>query len=319
MRRFLSRFFLLLGCLGLLVIFTYNGVRIAYPSHYLGKVYFDWNAKTGFKSIYVFPSDARVNPLERLLGYMIAFEARPFIGHEFRKSGWKEAKGYDEFRLVPFLSLILGPSWESPGEVIDPEVTPLMHAAEKGDDTEVKKLLASGANVNAKDQSYRTALIYASMHAIRSEDVVATLLASGADLEAKDYLGRTALMWAVRTGDLGVVKALLASGADVNAADKTGDTALLATVDSPGIMSQHAIIHELIAAHANVNAKDADGETPLIEAVLTRDAQTVQVLLAAGADVSPRNKYGETALSYAQNPFCPTEVVQLLRRAGARE
>jgi hypothetical protein len=256
---FLSRFLLIIGCLGLLLIFAFNGVRIAYPNHYMGKVYFDWNAKTGFKSIYVFPSEARVNPLERVLGILIALQARPFIGHEFRKAGWKEAKGYGEFKLAPLLPLVLGPTQEGHWEVIDPEVTPLMQAAKKGDDTEVKKLLAAGANVNAKDQSYRTALIYASMRATSSEDIVATLLASGADLAAKDYLGRTALMWAARGEGVGVVNALLAGGADVNAADKEGDTALIEAVDSPQIMSRIAIIHKLITARANVNAKDADG------------------------------------------------------------
>ena len=59
-------------------------------------------------------------------------------------------------------------------------------------------------------------------------DAVQALLAKGADIDAKDDLGRTALIVASEHGHLDAVQTLLAKGADVNAKANTGFTALMA-------------------------------------------------------------------------------------------
>ncbi len=56
---------------------------------------------------------------------------------------------------------------------------------------------------------------------------VKALLASGADVNAKDKDGVPAFMVAAMNGHTETVKALMAAGADVNAKDNNGDTALM--------------------------------------------------------------------------------------------
>lgn len=100
----------------------------------------------------------------------------------------------------------------------------LISAAERGDAAVVKVLLAKGADVNAKDDGGRTALMTASDNG--HLDVVKALLAKGADVNATASNGWTALMAASYNGHVDVVKTLLAKGTDVNAKDNDGATAL---------------------------------------------------------------------------------------------
>ncbi len=94
----------------------------------------------------------------------------------------------------------------------------LHNAAGRGDPAVVEALLAKGADVNAKDESGITALMWASGHL----DVVQALLAEGADVNAKRNDGLTLLMQASQLGHLDVVQALIDRGADVNAKDNSG-------------------------------------------------------------------------------------------------
>jgi ankyrin repeat protein len=101
----------------------------------------------------------------------------------------------------------------------------LINAAGHDDLPEVKRLLAKGADINAKVSLIGiTALIGASYKGQR--EVVEFLLAKGADVNAKTYYGNTALMMASSNGHSEVVKLLLAKGADVNDKDEEGRTAL---------------------------------------------------------------------------------------------
>jgi uncharacterized protein len=93
---------------------------------------------------------------------------------------------------------------------------------------------AKGANIEARDQDGRTAL----MNAVTEENIdsVELLLSKRENIEAKDNNGKTALFRAAMDddfhGDLGagnyveVTKLLLSKGANVDAKDKNGRTAL---------------------------------------------------------------------------------------------
>jgi ankyrin repeat protein len=98
---------------------------------------------------------------------------------------------------------------EMTDKILNDEFTPLLIATWRGDEAEVARLLAAGANVHDRDDF---ALYLA---ARRGHDaVVARLLAAGADVHAnRDF----ALYWAAREGRDVVVARLLAAGADVHA------------------------------------------------------------------------------------------------------
>jgi ankyrin repeat protein len=117
----------------------------------------------------------------------------------------------------------------------------LFAAAMSGDLPKVERLIAAGANVNAKDNNSGTALIWASARG--HEGVVQALLDKGAEVNAKDNNGRTALMFASLNGSKVAVQALLSKGAEANARAKDGNTASM-------LASQkgHKEVAELLAA-----------------------------------------------------------------------
>ena len=103
--------------------------------------------------------------------------------------------------------------------------TALMLALKNGQLDAVKYLIKQGANLEAKDKDGKTALMKAA--ASGKLDVVKYLAENGADLEAKeDWYGMTALMKAAASGKLDVVKCLAECGADLEVKDKDGDMAL---------------------------------------------------------------------------------------------
>ncbi|MDA2935117.1 ankyrin repeat domain-containing protein [Acidobacteria bacterium AH-259-D05] len=75
-------------------------------------------------------------------------------------------------------------------------------------------------------------------------------------------------------------------------------------------------VQALLQAGADVNAKDENGMTPLMWAAFGGDAETVQVLLDAGADVSVKDKQGTTVQTWAGGN---KEILSLLKRAEATQ
>jgi ankyrin repeat protein len=100
----------------------------------------------------------------------------------------------------------------------------LSYAAYYGELSNVKRLLAAGAQVNAKDKNGMTALMAASLEG--HGDIVEVLLANGAEVNARTVDGETALMYASIRGDCKIVEMLLARGAEINARTRDGKTAL---------------------------------------------------------------------------------------------
>lgn len=119
--------------------------------------------------------------------------------------------------------------------------TPLMIAAGAGNVKAVKRLLAEGANVNARtpevnpanrvkagqvQQGGYTALILASTYG--PPELVKALLDAGANVNAKDVRGMTPLMLSVTTDRLNpaITRILLDHGADTSVKSVAGETAL---------------------------------------------------------------------------------------------
>jgi ankyrin repeat protein len=100
----------------------------------------------------------------------------------------------------------------------------LRNAARKGESEKVRDLLKSGVDVNAKNETGYTALMFAAM--LGHAEVVDSLIEAGADVNAENEQQATALMSAVVGGNTEIVKALIHAGSDVNVASESGDTAL---------------------------------------------------------------------------------------------
>ena len=106
---------------------------------------------------------------------------------------------------------------------------------------------------------------------------VGSALKSGASAGTRDELGSTALMHAAAYGSLECMRALIAAGADVNASSNAAFTALMWAASEP------AKLRLLLSRGAAVGARSKDGNTALILARQNGFADSIRVLLAAGA------------------------------------
>jgi ankyrin repeat protein len=184
-------------------------------------------------------------------------------------------------------------------EPIATGATPLMAAARGGSPAIVELLIGHGANVNARDECGRTALMcavatdlgdvelfmrYDEDAMARIRDVAAALIAAGADVRLRDDSGMAALdIVARRTADfLDVARLLIATGADVHEHAGDGRTPL----SSASVMRRTLVAAALLEAGAEVNARDSDGLTPLLRAVENGYPDTVQLLVECGADTT---------------------------------
>ena|SRR5882672_2652944 len=155
----------------------------------------------------------------------------------------------------------------------------------------------------------------------RTSIILATflLLSVPACTEEKSNGKREALLSAIDQGDIRSVKRLAESGCDISSPDRKGNhlTPLMWTIN----YQRKDIFLYLLSRGPDLNQKNGDGETVLHFAVYGRDANVdlVEALIKQGADVNARDKKGASVLSYAKaQPPAPT-IVDLLRKAGARD
>ncbi len=118
------------------------------------------------------------------------------------------------------------------------------------------------------------------LHHIKDPNFLSKMTSEGGDVNVRDSTGRTPLMYA--DNDIENVKLLIAAGADVNAKDNEGRTALMFAING-SVFGQLEAVKALIAAGADVNAKDDDGRTALVFAKILNDNAIIQVLKDVGA------------------------------------
>lgn len=89
----------------------------------------------------------------------------------------------------------------------------LINAIANGNLHQVKKIISvSTDNVNVKDLTGNTPLIYAAQNG--NEDIVKILIDAGADINAQNIYNNSALVWAATWGRPHIVRILISCGAD---------------------------------------------------------------------------------------------------------
>lgn len=179
-----------------------------------------------------------------------------------------------------------------------PDGTTALHWAVYHDDTEAATLLVkAGANVNAINRYGAPPLAQACTN--RNAAVVKLLLEAGADANATMKGGETVLMLASRAGEAESVKALLARGARPNSRERLGQTALMWAAAE----GHTAAVHALIEGGASLNATLDSGFTAFFFAVRGGHLDTVRALLAAGSDVNAMMRRSGRGAGRGVNPL----------------
>ena len=202
--------------------------------------------------------------------------------------------------------------------------TPLMRASEGGRIEEVRALLASWVDVNARAGAGHTALMLAANEG--HLEIVQVLLGAGADPNAFGasfhYGGFMAWMAALNHCNknwLQIFEAMLQAGVELNPKKASGYSPLSYAISK---QKDAAMVEALVKRGADVNIRDSKGgETLLMEAVRYSSADVVKALIVAGADVNARNDEGKTALTIAEGrgeSEGAREMVLMLKRAGAK-
>jgi ankyrin repeat protein len=129
---------------------------------------------------------------------------------------------------------------------------------------------------------------------------VRDLIAAGADVNERTEAGCTPLLVAAASSnDPEVVKALIAEGAGVNEKYVGNWTPLMVAAAEN---SNPEVIKALVEAGAEVNAKDDVGWTPLMVAARYNDnPEVIRVLIEEGADGKLKSDDGGTAFDYAKH------------------
>ena len=199
--------------------------------------------------------------------------------------------------------------------------TPLLRALLFGHEEVAALLIAAGADVNAKTNSGRTPLHDAASWG--HEEIVELLIAEGADVNAKaDSIEFTPLHIAAREGHKEVAELLIDNGADVNAKDDHGHTPLHFAAsardsDSASLnLDKLEIAELLIAEGADVNAQRGDDKTPLDLAIANKQTETVNLLRKHGGKTREELFSGMTLLHIAVKEG-KTETIELLIAKGA--
>jgi ankyrin repeat protein len=205
--------------------------------------------------------------------------------------------------------------------------TELMRASIRGDLNGVKKLVASGVNLDEKyipmqnpkkpakapakptdDNRGSTALMFAIKHS--NIEIAKYLIEHDANIHLRNRNGATLLMQSVYYNYPEVAKLLIEYGADLNAVSKNGISVLIVAIDRN--MSDEFLDY-LIRNGANIEYRTQKGWTPLHFAVYKKlPASIIKKFINHGANVDARTDKGWTPLTLAVKNRLPIQSIEAI-------
>ena len=196
--------------------------------------------------------------------------------------------------------------------------TQLGKYCKKGSKFHVRRLLFSGADLEAVDNLKRTPLHKAVNS--RNAEIAYILLKWGAKVDAQDYHGWTPLHRAAASGNnsssVDVMRTLLEFKASLSIAENLSGKRPLHVAAGSSYSTSPELIRMLLDSGADTESEDQDFAKPLHHATRMKAFGNINALLAAGADINSKNLGHETALHMALDAQ-HEPLVQSLMDAGA--
>ncbi len=184
----------------------------------------------------------------------------------------------------------------------------LLAAVEANAESEVRRLLSLGMDVNTADPDGNTLLMLAARRANR--EVALLLMGAGARLVVRNRFGETPLLYAALGGSEGIVRELLARGVDAQPA-----VAAWAPMHYAAMRGHVGIMALLAERGASVDFASENGTTPLMLASGEGRIDAVSFLLRRGADAARTNQAGRSAADFARIED-RQRILDLLVKAG---
>jgi uncharacterized protein len=193
----------------------------------------------------------------------------------------------------------------------------ILAAAARGDATQIKTLIAKGAQPDVRDSYRRTPLHVAAYG--KHHDAMRALVAAGANPNALERDRYDIVTIAAVANDVPTLKLALELGCSAkNVTSRYDGTALIAAAH----LGHAEVVRALIKAGAPLDHINNLGWTALIESIVlgdggARHTNTLNALVAAGANVNLADRNQQTPLALARRRNY-AEMVKILERAGAR-
>lgn len=223
--------------------------------------------------------------------------------------------------FVPTYRLAAGPqihlAQTPPSQTQAASYRGLLAAVFGGNAAQVKELIASGADVNARDPQGRTPLMLAGYR--KQHDIAQMLIKAGADLNALENRAYDLLTISSVLNDVKMVKLAIAAGADTKLITSPYEgTALIASAH----LGHVEVVKALIAGGAPLDHVNNLKWTALIEAIVLGDGgknhvETVRALVSAGADLNLPDGNGKRPLALALRRGYG-QISEILKAAGAK-
>ena len=160
----------------------------------------------------------------------------------------------------------------------------LIEAAFANDVTGARRLIAAGADVNAKDVTQQSAYLIATSEVGDDPRLLELTLANGARVDDKDSYDGTGLIRAAERGHPRIVRRRLEAGIDRDHVNRLGWTALHeAVVLGDGGPDHVATVRALVRGGVDVDVPDGDGVPALAHAEERGMEAIARILRAAGA------------------------------------
>ena len=167
----------------------------------------------------------------------------------------------------------------------------LLEAAYENDVATARRLVANGADVNAKDDTQQSAYLIATSEVGDDPRLLELTLGADGDVDAKDGYNGTGLIRAAERGYPRIIARLLETDIDVDHVNRLGWTALLeAVILGEGGRPHVRTVRLLVGAGADPNIPDESGTTALAHARRRGLEAIERILLEGGARQTPTGR-----------------------------